>query len=160
LFGWRTCIKNVELPAEIMHRRGVDALAALRLVGLEGVKDNYPSELSGGMKQRVALARALSYEAQILILDEPFAALDEITRAELNRQLLRLWTMLRFTCIFTTHSVTEAVSLADRVLILSTNKGGIEADIKVDLPRPRTDEVCETPNFLHLVRTIKEGLNL
>ena len=141
-----------------MHRLDSDPLQALRQVGLENVATWYPRELSGGMKQRIALARALSYKAPIVLLDEPFASADEITRIELNRQLLSLWLDSGFTCIMTTHSISEAVMLADRILLLSANARGVTVDIPVQLCRPRDLEVLASSHYAELIRSVTEGL--
>lgn len=160
LLGWRTCLENVRLPADIMRRDGgKDPLMVLKMVGLSGWEDRYPHELSGGMKQRVALARALSYEASVLVLDEPFAGVDEINRAILNRQLAELWQMLGFTCLLTTHSVTESVALADRVIVLG-DRTGIQRDLAIPLPRPRSEALLEDQLFQQLVRDLRMELGL
>ena len=161
LLGWRTCLENVRLPADIMRRNGgQDPAQVLKMVGLSGWEQRYPHELSGGMKQRVALARALSYEASILVLDEPFAAVDEINRTLLNQQLADLWTALGFTCLLTTHSVMESVALADRVIVLGEQHVGIQLDLPISLPRPRSGEVMESSPFQRLVRELRTELGL
>lgn len=160
LLGWRTCLENVRLPLEIMRRHGGQNPAdVLALVGLAGWEHRYPHELSGGMKQRVSLARSLVYQAKVLVLDEPFAAVDEITRAHLNRELVRLWEALGFTCVLSTHSLTEAVSLADRVLLLSRRPGRIKCDLTVPFARPRKEELSETPEFYRVVRCLRSQLD-
>lgn len=160
LLGWRTCLENVRLPLEIMRRHGgQDPAHVLSLVGLSGWEHRYPHELSGGMRQRVSLARSLVYQAKVLVLDEPFAAVDAITRAHLNRELVRLWETLAFTCVLSTHSLTEAVSLADRVLLLSRRPGRVKYDLAVPFPRPRTEELLETSEFYRVVRCIRSQLD-
>jgi NitT/TauT family transport system ATP-binding protein len=151
LLPWRTTIDNIILPAEIaggrrearsQRSRAEDLLA---LVGLGCFGDAYPRELSGGMAQRAALARALLLDPQLLLMDEPFGALDAITREQMNMELLRIWSESRKTVIFITHSVPEAVLLSDRVLVMTPSPGRIRGDITIDLPRPRTVEQLETP---------------
>ena len=141
LLKWRRVIDNVLLPAEILglpmaasRARARDLLA---LVGLKGKEDQYPYELSGGMQQRAAIARALIHDPKLILMDEPFGALDALTREQLQRELLQIWARTRVTILFVTHSVEEAVLLADRVLVMSAGPGRIEADIVIDLPRPR-----------------------
>ena len=139
LFPWLTAIRNIEFGA---RSRGLDAAACRReaaelltLVGLAGYGDRYPAQLSGGMQQRVAIARALAQDPQILLMDEPFGALDEITRIEMQDELLRVWSSRRKTVLFVTHSITEALMLSDRVVVMGS--GGITAEYPLDLPRPR-----------------------
>ncbi len=139
LFPWLTAIRNIEFGA---RSRGLDPAACAResadllaLVGLAGYGDRYPTELSGGMQQRVAIARALAQDPQILLMDEPFGALDEITRIEMQDELLRVWSSRRKTVLFVTHSITEALVLSDRVVVMGG--GGIAAEYALDLPRPR-----------------------
>lgn len=141
LFPWRTVRKNVEFGLEIKKvakkERGEISLHYIRLVGLKGFEDRYPHELSGGMKQRVAIARALAYDPEILLMDEPFAAVDAQTRETLQDELLRIWEETKKTIIFVTHSIEEAVYLADRVAVLSTNPGTVREIVATKLPRPR-----------------------
>ncbi len=141
LFPWLTARRNVEFGA---RSRGLDRDAAgreaeqlLALVGLAGYADKYPSQLSGGMQQRVAIARALALDPQILLMDEPFGALDEITRIEMQDELLRVWSTRRKTVVFVTHSITEALALSDRVVVMRANPGVVAAEYRIDLPRPR-----------------------
>ncbi len=141
LFPWRTVRRNVEFGLEIKkvpksERRGISD-HFIRLVGLEGFEEHYPHELSGGMKQRVAIARALAYDPEVLLMDEPFAAVDAQTRETLQDELLRIWDETKKTIIFVTHSIDEAVFLADRVAIFSSNPGTFREIVEVDLPRPR-----------------------
>jgi NitT/TauT family transport system ATP-binding protein len=141
LFPWMTVKQNIGFgPRQRqLPRREVEEIASefVRLVGLERFADRYPSQLSGGMKQRVAIARVLANDANVLLMDEPFGALDALTREQLQRELLQIWARTRVTIIFVTHSVEEAVLLADRVLVMSAGPGRIENDIAIDLPRPR-----------------------
>jgi NitT/TauT family transport system ATP-binding protein len=131
----------------------------LDLVGLSRFADSYPAQLSGGMQQRVALARALSFEPAVLLMDEPFGALDEITRERLNAELLRIWSATQATVLFGTHSLTEAAFLADRVLVLAPHPGRILAEVLIALPRPRTTDLLEQEAFLHCVGELRRQLN-
>ncbi len=141
LFPWLTAARNIAFAA---RNRGLDAAAAaalaaelLRLVGLDGAAAKYPCELSGGMQQRVAIARALALDPAILLMDEPFGALDEITRTEMQEELLRVWEARRKTVVFVTHSITEALLLADRIIVLAPRPGRIVLELRPGLPRPR-----------------------
>src|SRR5262249_20180361 len=138
----------------------VRALELIRLVGLQGFEDRYPYELSGGMQQRVALARALVADPDVLLMDEPFAALDEITREQMSLELLRIWTETRKTVLFVTHSIAEAVFLADRVVVLSARPGLVRADIPIDLPRPRTAKLRGAQRYTEYCQEIRERLGL
>lgn len=143
LFPWRTTRTNVEFGLEVKkvpkaERRAISD-RFIRLVGLEGFEDRLPHELSGGMKQRVALARALAYDPDILLMDEPFAAVDAQTRESLQDELLQIWEAAKKTVIFVTHSIEEAVFLADRIVVLTSNPGRVRAIVDVDLPRPRNE---------------------
>jgi NitT/TauT family transport system ATP-binding protein len=164
LYEWRTVRRNVELPLEIMGRprdqRQERALSLLRLVGLGDFGDAYPHQLSGGMQQRAAIARALSFEPAILLMDEPFGALDEITRERMQLELLNIWASAdpRPTVVFVTHSIPEAVFLADRVVVMSPRPGRVQRAIAVDLPRPRAFETREAPRFFALVTEVRECL--
>lgn len=141
LFPWRTVRRNVEFGLEIKKvpkkQRGAISDHFLQLVGLNGFADRYPYELSGGMKQRVAIARALAYDPEVLLMDEPFAAVDAQTRETLQDELLQIWAKTGKTIIFVTHSIDEAVALADRVVVLSPNPGRVREIVPVPLPRPR-----------------------
>ena len=158
LLPWRTVAQNVQLPGEIMHDGSVFRRAddCLELVGLDGFRDSLPNELSGGMKARVAIARALCYAPPILLMDEPFGDLDEITRHRLNRELLSLWNRTETTVVFVTHTVEEAVFLSDRVLLLTALPGRVANVIDVELPRPRKQEARRDPRFIDKVESIRE----
>ncbi len=158
LFDWRSVLGNVMLSADV---RGLDrkeskakALALLARVGLEKFANHYPWQLSGGMRQRVAICRALLHKAELLLLDEPFGALDALTRDQMNLDLQRIWTQERRTAILVTHSISEAIFLSDRVATMSARPGRIVSDIKIDLPRPRTFDMRETPEFSRYRREI------
>jgi NitT/TauT family transport system ATP-binding protein len=159
LLPWRTALENVQLLLEVTGvaraERAERARALLELVGLADFGDKLPSELSGGMQQRVGIARALSLDPAILLMDEPFGALDEITRDRMNQELLALWEKTRKTVLFVTHSIAEAVFLADRVVVLSPHPGTVRAVIGIDVPRPRLDDVKDTPAFHGHVRRLR-----
>lgn len=141
LFPWRTVRHNIEFGLEIKgigkNERSEISTRFIKLVGLEGFEDRYPYELSGGMRQRVAIARALAYDPEVLLMDEPFAAVDAQTRETMQDELLRIWEETKKTIVFVTHSIEEAVGLADRVAIMSANPGCIKEIVNIDLPRPR-----------------------
>jgi NitT/TauT family transport system ATP-binding protein len=162
LFDWRTVEQNVGLPLEILgwdrDRRESRIGEMLDLVELSGFRSHRPYQLSGGMQQRVAIARALAFEPAILLMDEPFGALDEMTRERLNQGLLRVWRQTATTILFVTHSIPEAVFLASRVAVLSARPGRVIAEIGIDLPRPRDDDTRELPRFFELVTTVREAL--
>ncbi len=151
LLQWRTVIDNVLLPAEILRldlgECRTRALELLSLVGLAGFERRYPRELSGGMQQRVSICRALIHNPSVLLMDEPFAALDAMTREELGFELLRIWDARKKTVIFVTHNIPEAILLADRVIAMSPRPGRIAEIVTVDLPRPRTLDMAFTPAF-------------
>jgi NitT/TauT family transport system ATP-binding protein len=152
LLPWRTALQNVELPLEVGGRRALPKGAPtprelLRLVGLEGWEASFPHELSGGMRQRVSIARALLGGPRLLLMDEPFGALDEITRDRLNEELRRIWLETRTTILFVTHSVYEAVYLGETVLVLAANPGRVRAHVEIDLPRDRALSIRETEPF-------------
>lgn len=150
-FPWRTTLQNVMFPLEVAgmpkKEREERARHFVRLVGLDGFEDRYPAELSGGMKQRTAIARTLAYEPKILLMDEPFGALDEQTRMLLGDKILQIWRELDQTTLLITHNITEAVQLADRVVVMTYRPGRIKETITIDLPRPRTSEIIATPAF-------------
>jgi len=158
LLDWRTVMQNVMLQADI---RGLDkvtmrtrAQELLRLVKLDGFEDVYPHHLSGGMRQRVAICRALLHNPELLLMDEPFGALDAFTRDQLNIDLLRFWHETRKTVIFVTHSIPEAVFLSDRVIVMTPRPGRIEETITIDLPRPRRLSMRDMPEFAEYTRRI------
>jgi NitT/TauT family transport system ATP-binding protein len=162
LYDWRTVVDNVRLPLELCGRpraeREARPLALLRLVGLEGFHDHYPWQLSGGMQQRVAIARALALEPSILLMDEPFGALDEMTRERLNLELLQVSRETAATVLFVTHSIAEAVFLSTRVVVMSPRPGRIVQIVEVDLPRPQTEQTRALPRFFELVTTVRGNL--
>jgi NitT/TauT family transport system ATP-binding protein len=148
LFPWMTAQKNVEFALQGSKRERADvARQHLELVGLEGFADAFPSQLSGGMRQRIAIARALSYKPQVLLMDEPFGALDAQTRQLMQELLTTIWEEHRLTVMFVTHDIDEAVFLSDRVLVMTARPGRIKEDIAVGVERPRTFEVLSTPEF-------------
>ena len=163
LMAWRTVLQNVLLQIEIRDLRVADYLTAardlIRLVGLDGFENAHPHQLSGGMQQRVGLCRALIHDPDLLIMDEPFGALDAMTREQMNAELQRIWIERRKTVLFITHSISEAVYLADRVLVMSPRPGRIVGEIAVELPRPRTVETTELPAFAQLTREVRRRLN-
>jgi nitrate ABC transporter ATP-binding subunit len=159
LFPWMTVRQNIGFgPRQRqLARKEVEDIADefVKLVGLERAANRYPSQLSGGMKQRVAIARVLANNANILLMDEPFGALDALTREQLQRELLQIWARTRVTILFVTHSVEEAALLADRVLVMSAGPGRIESDIRIDLPRPRD---VSSPEFNTVRRELAQRL--
>ena len=161
LYDWRTVKKNIMLPLEIMHlpKRDCEERAEkmLELVGLKDFAKHYPRQLSGGMQQRVGIARALAIQPEILLMDEPFSALDEFTREKLHEDLLRIWRKTNKTIVFVTHNIQESVFLSDRVCVLSPHPGRISALIDIDLPRPRTMEMKSTLEFTEYVARIRSS---
>ena len=163
LFPWRSVLGNVLLPVDVqglgrerMHQRALDLI---NLVGLSGFENRYPWELSGGMQQRVALVRALIHDPALLLMDEPFGALDALTREQMNVELQRIWLERRKTVLFVTHSTSEAVFLADRVLVMTPRPGRIGDVLEIDIPRPRSLDVMTTEAFGVHVRRIRAALN-
>ena len=163
LYDWRTVTKNIALPLELLGwsraRRAERVGEMLKLVELEGFEKHYPWQLSGGMQQRVSIARALSFSPALLLMDEPFGALDEMTRERLNAELLRIWAETGSTVIFVTHSISEAVYLSTRVVVMSPRPGRITSVIPIELPQPRTFETREDPRFFELVTEVREALH-
>jgi len=157
LLPWRTVIENVRLPGEIFGDASVagQAQAVLDAVGLTGFERAYPRELSGGMQSRVSIARALTYHPALLLMDEPFGALDEITRERMQVELLRIWQARQTTVLFITHSLSEAVLLSDRVVVMSARPGRIVADCTVPFPRPRAADLRGDPEFVRMVEGLR-----
>jgi NitT/TauT family transport system ATP-binding protein len=162
LLDWRTVRKNVELPLEIMdfdaRARAARAEEMLALVQLDRFADRFPWQLSGGMQQRVAIARALAFSPAILLMDEPFGALDEMTRELMQQEVLRIWEETAITVVFVTHSIPEAVFLSTRVLVMSPRPGTISEELVVDLPRRRDEDTREDPHYFELITEVREGL--
>jgi NitT/TauT family transport system ATP-binding protein len=162
LYDWRTVAKNIALPLEMMgwdrRRRAQRVDEMLELVELTGFENHHPWQLSGGMQQRVSIARALSFDPALLLMDEPFGALDEMTRERLNMELLRIWDASASTVIFVTHSIQEAVFLSTRVVVMSARPGRIAGVVEVDLPQPRAAATREEPRFFELVTRVRERL--
>jgi len=159
LMPWRTAIENIKLPLEIKNIDDSEARARaqelIELVGLQGFEDSLPRDLSGGMAQRVAIARALIHDPDLLLLDEPFASLDAMTRERMWVELSRIWQARQKTVIMVTHSINESLFLADRVLVLTQRPGKVKLDLEVDLPRPRNDDIRYTPHFGKLARKLR-----
>jgi NitT/TauT family transport system ATP-binding protein len=163
LYEWRTVQKNVELPLEVMKfsrsEREMRAKKMLELVELSDFAHHYPWQLSGGMQQRVSIARALAFEPQLLLMDEPFGALDEMTRERLNNELLSIWTAIPgMTVLFVTHNISEAVYLSSRVVVMSPRPGRIREVVPIDLPYPRGAETLDSDQFFHLTNHIRHLL--
>jgi NitT/TauT family transport system ATP-binding protein len=164
LYDWRTVAKNIALPLELAgwdrERRRTRTDEMLDLVELQGFGDHHPWQLSGGMQQRVAIARALSFDPALLLMDEPFGALDEMTRERLNAELLRIWQASSSTVVFVTHSIAEAVFLSTRVVVMSPRPGRISRIIPIDLPQPRSTATREEPRFFELATEVREALHM
>ncbi|MEP3277698.1 MAG: ABC transporter ATP-binding protein [Stappiaceae bacterium] len=165
LLPWRSALKNVELPLEMGRKRGIKLPVGdrsprelLKLVGLEGREDALPKELSGGMRQRVSIARALVCQPKLLLMDEPFGALDEMTRDRLNLQLLEIWEKTGVTILFVTHSIPEAVFLGQKVLMLQAHPGRLKEVVDIDLPYPRDIKMRDTPEFTKYSAYLRELL--
>ena len=162
LMPWRSALHNVSLPLEIQgaSKRAAERRAdeLLQLVGLSDFAEALPRDLSGGMRQRVSLARALVYDPDVLLLDEPFGALDALTRERMSWELLELWQLRRKTVIMVTHSIQEAILLSDRVLTMSPRPGRIEREVTIDLARPRSVDDLYTPRFLELTHVLRDSL--
>ena len=162
LFPWRTIERNVALPLEVIGLRKAEQAERIRrtldLVNLTGFEKKYPWQLSGGMQQRASIARALAFDADLLLMDEPFGALDEIVRDHLNAQLLDLWRRTDKTICFVTHSIPEAVYLSTRIVVMSPRPGRVTDVIESTLPRERPLDIRETPEFLEIAHRVREGL--
>lgn len=165
LFDWKTVFQNIMLPLQIfgaerdreqLHRR-IQGL--IHLVGLQGFENAYPRALSGGMKQRVSLARAMSFNPPVLLMDEPFGALDAQTREQINLEVLRIWSEVKNTMLLITHDITEAVLLADRIFVMSARPSSIRAVIEVQIPRPRSRGVLDSAELHRYVREVRHILN-
>jgi NitT/TauT family transport system ATP-binding protein len=162
LMPWRTVLSNILLPLEVHGAPGEAALrqaeAMVELVGLSGFENSLPRDLSGGMAQRVALGRALVHDPEVLLLDEPFGALDALTREIMSAELLRIWQVRQKTAILVTHSISEAILMADRVLVLSPRPGSLRLDLAISLPRPRHQDMRYTPEFGALARRLRAAI--
>lgn len=163
LLPWRTLQRNIELPFEFKrrkpreHRHRIDAL--LTRVGLEGFRDKYPRELSGGMQQRASIVRSLSFDPTVLLMDEPFGALDAFTRDEMNLLIQEIWMETGKTIVFVTHNIAEAIFLADRIMVMTPRPGRLSRSFEIDFPRPRTIALTTTPEFVALVADIKASID-
>jgi NitT/TauT family transport system ATP-binding protein len=164
LMPWRTVYSNLSLPLDLAHipaeekRQRIQSM--LELTELENFAHSYPAELSGGMAQRVAIGRALIHYPEVLLLDEPFGALDALTREQMSEELLRIWARYRKTVLMVTHSISEAVLLSDRVLVMSPRPGRIVDDIEIPLPRPRSLDQMHQPNFVALSEQVRHSIKL
>jgi len=162
LMPWRSVLENITLPLELRNQSSGEATRAamelVELVGLEGFEDALPRDLSGGMAQRVAIARALVQDPNLLLLDEPFGALDAITRERMGSELLRIWTARQKTVFMVTHDISEALYLADRVLVLTDRPAKIKLELAVNLPRPREEDVRYTAGFGVLARKLRAAI--
>ena len=164
LMPWRTVVENITLPLELhqvpVEEARLKAMELIELVGLEGFEQTWVQELSGGMAQRVAIARALIQDPDLLLLDEPFGALDALMREQMGAELLRIWQARRTTVLMVTHSISEALLLSDRVLVLSARPGRISCDFPVQLPRPRQEALRYTPEFAHMSQQLRAEILL
>jgi NitT/TauT family transport system ATP-binding protein len=164
LYDWRTVGRNIELPLEMLgwnrKRRQERVHEMVELVELSGFEKHHPWQLSGGMQQRVSIARALSFSPPLLLMDEPFGALDEMTRERLNGELLRIWDGTGSTIVFVTHSIAEAVFLSTRVVVMSPRPGRIQGIVEIDLPQPRTQATREQTRYAELIREVRRLLRL
>jgi NitT/TauT family transport system ATP-binding protein len=162
LMPWRTALENITLPLELQGVPADEAHARAQelidLVDLQGFESSWPRDLSGGMAQRVAIARALIHDPDILLLDEPFGSLDALTRERMWTELSHIWQRRQKTVLMVTHSISESLFLADRVLVLTQRPGKVKLELEVDLPRPRADEMRYTPHFGELARRLKEAI--
>jgi len=162
LYEWRNVTRNVQLPLEVFKtpkgERAARAAELLHLMGLQDFAHSYPWQLSGGMQQRVAIARALSFRPSILLMDEPFGALDEMTRERLNMELLNIWRQTGTTIIFVTHSIPEAIFLSTRVVVMTPRPGKIERILPIDLPQPRDATTREQPDFFEYIKEVRSCL--
>ena len=162
LMPWRTAIANITLPLELEDVAPAEARRRAQelidLVGLQGFESSWPRDLSGGMAQRVAIARALIHDPDLLLLDEPFGSLDALTRERMGMELSRIWQARQKTVVMVTHSISESLLLSDRVLVLSQRPGTLKLDLKVDLPRPRADDMRYTAHFGKLAKRLKEAI--
>jgi len=160
LLPWRNLRQNMEFPFEIKHRKPDEALIErlLEQTGLTGFDKSYPRELSGGMQQRASIVRALAQDPAVLLMDEPFGALDAFTRDEMNLLLLRLWSETDKTIVFVTHNISEAIFLADRVVVMTPRPGQVARVYDIDLPRPRTIDMTFEPSFIALIQEIKRAV--
>ena len=160
LLSWRTVINNINLPLEVMGKKdeGIKATDLLKLVGLDGFENHYPDEISGGMQQRVSIARALSYNPTFLLMDEPFGALDLITREKMGQELLHICEKTEKTVLFVTHSIEEAVLLSDKILVMSARPSTIISQVDVDLPRPRDLNIRDDMEFIRLTKLLRDML--
>ena len=164
LFPWRRALDNVMLPVEILNldsnRFGQKAIDLFRLVGLEGFEQKYPHELSGGMQQRVAICRALVHNPSLLIMDEPFSALDAISREKMNSELLQIWSSEKKTVLFVTHNISEAIFLSDKVYVLSPRPATVVHVVNIDLPRPRRHSMKDSPQYIHYASEIRDKVGI
>ena len=162
LLPWKTVLENARFPLDIIGDKSKESLDdlsnLLEVAGLKGFENSLPKELSGGMRQRVSIVRALSYNPEVLLMDEPFGALDALTRDKLNQVLLDIWNERKKTVVFITHGIDEAVFLSDRVVVMTPRPGKIHDVIEIGLPRPRTKEVRESPDFLRYTKVLRDLL--